>query len=359
MIVDSADVGGSAVFDYAKFCCDVILKASNIGNQLSLHGAQVGGHLNMNSIAVSESVLFGTDANFHRVSLRGGSIGNQLSSAGAHFRGKFDMNSISVDGDIIMHKQTHFFSQVDLVGAKVAGSLSILDTELGGNLMLDTATIGNSLFLQRSKFHGPVDSQFVEVGSNLDLRATELTSIDLTSARIAGDLRLGSADVPEIRWHTLKDAHGNVVFPEIRLFNTTVGVLQDTRNSWPKELRREFQGFMYGALGGFGAVAEDATHIRKSDWFIDWLSRDTSFSPQPYRHLAELLANAGHGGMATDLLFASRVEERKELNPKDIKWWTLWGPSGYGGIRVWELEFLGAGVGDAFCCYWNGGIVQV
>ena len=301
----------------------------------------------MDSIEISESLLMGTNSEFQRVDLSGADIGNQLSAIGAVFSKELDMNSITVGGDLLMREETHF-SDVDLVGARVDGTLSVVDSVFDGDLSMDSAFVGDNFFLERAKFRRPIDMQFVHVGSNLDLRATSLTSVDLTSARITGDFRLGSSNVKEIVWSSGRDAAGNIVAPRITLLNTTVGILQDTVSSWPDELERELQGFTYGALGGFGAVAEDAAHVRESDWFIDWLDRDNSFSPQPYRHLAQLLVETGHAGMATDVRFGSRVREREELSIWEFKWWMLWGLQLTVGFGYGNWNFLALGWAGLF-----------
>ena len=197
VVIESARIAGSVVLDAARFCCEVLLTAASAGIQLSTYGAIFEGLLSMNSIEISDSLLIGTDSKFGRVDLSGADIGNQLSAAGAVFSEELDMNSITVGGDIFMRKGTRF-SEVDLVGARINGTLSVVDSIFEGDLSMDSAFVGDNLFLERAEFRGPVDLQFVHVGSNLDLRATSLTSVDLTGARITGDFRLGSSNVKEI-----------------------------------------------------------------------------------------------------------------------------------------------------------------
>ena len=321
--INSARVGGSVVMDFGRYCCLVHLGAASVGIQLSLEETLFEGPLEMNSIAVAESLLFGNKSQYHYVDLRGSDVGNQLSAVESHFMGQLNMNSITVGGDIIMRAGTTF-SEVDLVGSVVNGSLSVTDSVFEGDLTMDSASIGGNLFMERAQFRQPIDLRFVQVGSNLDLRATQLTSVDLTSARITGDLRLGSSNVQDINWKHRKDESGSELPPAITLLNTSVGVLQDTKSTWPDSLEREFQGFTYEALGGFGAAAEDVAHIRESNWFIEWLDRDASFSPQPYRQLAQLLAETGHESMSVDVQYGSRVRERRELSLWNMRWWMLW-----------------------------------
>ena len=347
LVIDSATIGGSLDMIHARFFGDVILRAASIGSQVSLKKTRFFRHLNMNSIAVGESLLMGDGANYQSVDLRGAEIGNQLSAVASQFAGKLDMNSIAVGGNLIMKEQTQF-SEVDLVGAKIRGTLSVADSIFKGNLHMDSAAIGGSLFMQKAEFHQPIYLRFLQVGSNLDLRATKLTSVDLTSARIVGDLRLGSSNVKDIIWKNRIDASGAEVPPAITLLNSSVGVLQDTKSTWPKELRRELQGFTYGVLGGFGTDAEDVAQARGSDWFIEWLNRDGSFSPQPYRHLAQVFVETGHANMAIEVLYGSRVRERAELNLSHLKWWMLWALQITVGFGYGYWNFLALGWAAVF-----------
>ena len=62
-----------------------------------------------------------------------------------------------------------------------------------------------------------------------------------------------------------------------------------------------------------------------SSWFIKWLEKDESYSPQPYRYLVHTLRTVGYADMADDILFASLERERGQLNLSQLKWWKLLG----------------------------------
>lgn len=51
---------------------------------------------------------------------------------------------------------------------------------------------------------------------------------------------------------------------------------------------------------------------RRAQWFIDWLAKDKSFSPQPYQQLASVLRAAGQTTKANAVLYAGRERERGE-----------------------------------------------
>ena len=109
--------------------------------------------------------------------------------------------------------------------------------------------------------------------------------------------------------------------PKLTLKNTKVDVLQDAKKSWPGHLELELEGFTYNHLAGPDLNGQEMPHQRRSDWFIDWLKADETYSPQPYRQLAGVLRTAGLEEMANDILFASRERMRKEsssLEPKGV-----------------------------------------
>ena len=50
---------------------------------------------------------------------------------------------------------------------------------------------------------------------------------------------------------------------------------------------------------------------RDVDWYLGWLARDRTFSPQSYYHLAKIFRAAGHIEKANDILYAVQERERK------------------------------------------------
>ena len=238
------------------------------------------------------------------------------------------------------------FGEVDMRAAKIGGHLSMNGSKFTGGLNLNSVSVGSSLFATRAEFSKEVDIVFVDIGSNLDLRGSTIRELDLTGTKIEKELRLGSANMDDIVW---KRPDQN---PKLTLRNTHVGFLQDTMGTWPENLDLELEGFKYEHLGGFGVGEQELISSRDSEWFLKWLAKDESYSPQPYRHLSLVLRNTGHEGMADDILFGSRERERKELNPGQLKWWgllALQGIIGYGYgtwnflALLWAAVFVGIG----------------
>ena len=74
-------------------------------------------------------------------------------------------------------------------------------------------------------------------------------------------------------------------------------------------------GFTYSRLGGLSDQDNNQGGIQITDrpakWFISWLYRDETYSPQPYHQLAGVLTAMGHSEKANAILHASKNRERK------------------------------------------------
>ncbi len=352
LIMGSISVGSSLIMRKAQFR-EVDLRTAKIGDQLTMSGSTFKGKLIMGSISVGSSLIM-RKAQFREVDLRTAKIGDQISMDGSTFKDKLIMGSASVGGDLLMRAKE--FGEVVLRGAEIGDQLNTDGATFKGKLDMNSASVGGSLFMRRVNFDTPANLTFFSVGSNLDVRGASLRGLDLTGSRIEGELRLGSFN-RDIEWKGYKDESGNRQAPKLILRNTSVGTLQDTEDTWPDYLEREFEGFTYDRLGGFGASEHDRLDERGSSWFVEWLAKDRSYSPQPYRHLADVLRATGHEDMAGDILFAGREHERRETDWWPPKWLWLWILKlfiGYGyGLRYFYALYWIAGLtvfGTIFLC---------
>ena len=268
-----------------------------------------------------------------------------ISLEGSKFDGDLNMDSASVGGGLFMRRAE--FGEVVLRGVEIGDQLDMEWATFKGKLNMDAASVGSSLFMGKAELNKPANLIFLSVGSGLNARGVMLRGLDLTGARIEGELHLGLSDA-NIEWKSYTDENGDRQAPKLTLRNTSVGTLQDTKDTWPDHLEREFEGFTYDRLGGFGASEQDDPYKRESSWFIEWLAKDESYSPQPYRHLAGVFRAAGHEDMADDILVANRDRERRETDWWPPKW--LW---------LWMLKlFIGYGYGlrSFYALYWIAGL---
>ncbi len=75
---------------------------------------------------------------------------------------------------------------------------------------------------------------------------------------------------------------------------------------------------------------------RPARWFIDWLAKDRTFSPQPYQQLADVFRAGGQTGKAYAILYAGRERERRAA--EGATWWTS-------GLKWWGMFLLKVTIG--------------
>ena len=342
--MDSISVGGLLLMKDAARFNNVVLRGANIDDQLSMVGSTFNGELNMNAISVGGSLHMRNGAKFDNVDLRGAKIDGQLSMGGSTFNGELNMDSISVGRSLLM-KDAARFNNVVLSGAKIENIVNMRGANFKGQLDMNSTLIGSSLIMSYAKFENMTNLTFLSVGSNLEIQGAVLRRLDLTGARIEQTLRLSESGVSNIEWKNYELEDETPQSPKLTLKNAKVDVLQDTIESWPTKLELELEGFTFNHLAGSGLNGQEMPHQRGSDWFIDWLKADETYSPQPYRQLAGVLRTAGLEEMANDILFASRERMRSESSPLEPKWWILFVLKifigyGYGGRIFWALAWI-------------------
>jgi hypothetical protein len=320
--LENARIHVELKLDGSRFDQPLSFRSMRTEGLLSLFGSKFSGKLNMDKIAVGEDLFMDGDAEFQDVDLTGAEIGGQISAAGSKFKGKLNMESVEVGQFLLMYGGAEF-EDVNIRSAKIGGQISMVGSTFVRRLDMESAEIGRSVFAMGTTFErGAAWSLiFAKIHSNLDLSGATMSDLDLTGTRIEGELSLGrTTGYGPTAW-----ADGS----ELILRNTAVGALQDEPDAWPETL--ELEGFTYGQLGGLGAEGTADIEKRSSGWFIDWLARDPSYSPQPYGQLAAVLTEGGRAEKADNVLYAGRERERLELQRRLL--------AGQGSLQAW-LDFL-------------------
>jgi hypothetical protein len=229
------------------------------------------------------------------------------------FECKVWFNWARLESNLLLQGST-FTDVVDLSGVKVGGLLSATGSTFEAGLDMDSLEVGQHLFLgDGATFKDYVSLVSAKVGGGLDLSgATFHRLVDASGAVIDRELRLGSSRHAPSRWEQTAS---------LILRNTSVGALQDFMadmrpddtiwdDAWPRRL--ELKGFAYPRLGGGLGEGESDMMDRPVAWYQDWLKRDDSFSPQPYRHLAGVFRAAGADNKTNKILYALREREGAE-----------------------------------------------
>lgn len=307
---------------------EVNLTATKVGGHLDARGAAFEARLHMEGLMVGQNLLLHSDKDSGRttfegeVVLLGARIEGQLAALGATFEGNLDMNGLAVGGDLFLSGGATFNGEVVLIAARVGGQLDASGATFEARLNLDGVAVGQNLFLRGgATFKDDVVLHRARVGGVIDVSdATFHGTLDASTAMVEGELRLGSSLHHRARWEP--DA-------SLVLRNTSVGALQDRidqepsgkllidkepggklLDAWPELLQLE--GFTYRRLGGLGGEGESEMIDRPASWYVGWLARDPSFSPQPYRQLANVFREAGADDQANAILYALRERERAE-----------------------------------------------
>jgi hypothetical protein len=321
---------------------EVDLTNAHIGGQLSLIDSKVSGKLNMNGLHVEQHLLMSEKAEFAEVQLSNAHIGGQLNLKNSRVSGQLNMNGVRVEQHLLMGDEAEF-AEVDLTGAHIGGQFALNGSKVNGTLNCDSVDVGATVFLSRgATFLGPINLIFAKIGRNLELAGGIFGSrVDITGARIAGELRLGSAQHPPAIWQA-----GAALI----LRNANVDTIQDLSDAWPARL--DLNGFNYQSLGGIHTMEQDPMLERPVGWFEAWLAKHERYAAQPYERLAFCLKNNGKSEMATAIRYAGSERERRQSSGRWRKLWlTIFKYSvGYGyrpGLAlIWAiaLVILGAAV---------------
>ena len=248
------------------------------------------------------------NATFQDVSLAAADVGGQLAMDGATVAGTLTMDSLEVGQHLLMGNAT--FQDVSLAGANVGGQLNMDGVTVAGTLYMESIEVGQHLLMREAVLEKGTHLIFAHIGLNLDLTGAEPTHLDLSATRIEGELRLA----PEWREGA-----------QLILRNTHVGTLQaKDLSSWPDEGSLQLDGFTYGRLGGYEGAFADSPAPDNID-YIAWLARNSSYTPQPYEHLAAVLRAAGEPTQANRIRYESRERERT----------AAWEQRDYAGYARW------------------------
>ena len=310
LIMNGTEIGKHLLMNNKATFREVDLTCAKISDQLCMDGSIFDSTLYMNGTRIGESLFMNNKAIFRKVDLTAAKIGSQLYMKGSTFDDKLIMNGTEIGGFLLMSNKATF-KEVNLTAAKIGGNLNMDNSTFDGMLIMEGAEIGQSFYARSTTFStdNKIILHFAKIGSSLDLSEATIGAIDLTGTTISGELRLSSAQyLTPTKWV----GNSNMV-----LRNTNVGAIQDAGDnmvSWPKNL--ELEGFTYRQLGGLGATGSTDISNRDSEWYIKWLKRDKTFSPQPYENLANVLRGLGYPAKANSILYAARERTRYELRKR-------------------------------------------
>ncbi len=201
------------------------------------------------------------------------SLANSSFNAPVGFEGMRTVKSVHLRG-------ASFDGAVEMADAAIGGTLDMKGARFKGAVNMERISISGSLFLTGALFEAEVTIAAGKVAGTLSFAGARLCHLDLTSAFVQGEMRLGRENGLTTIWG--KDGR-------MSLRNAYAAALVDSPDAWPEELNLE--GFVYNALTDI--TEGHSLADRETAWFKWWLRRHRPFSMQPYKQLARVLEKAG------------------------------------------------------------------
>ena len=163
-------------------------------------------------------------------------------------------------------------------------------------------TIDGGANLQDVRFEEKTNFQNATISNNFDISGGTFSILDLTNAKVHGELLLGRYD-PE-RNKVISAHYKNSNDVSLILANANVTSWGAAKDGWPAI---KIAGFVYSYFEIFDLDQQSEI----GEWGISTLLKnDKSGSLQPYEQYARSLGTRGFASEADDVRFAERQRER-------------------------------------------------
>ncbi len=335
---DGAVVGQNVCLSRGRFSCPggeaLSLDQAQISGGILMIGATVEGRMRMlntrvaGNISMDGTVLTNPDGEDALWASNLDVDGNVFLRKGLHVHGRTRMITAHIGRSLVCSDATFDGGAGHAVaaqGARVVGEIDLRNSTVTGVLSLAGATVGASVLLQRARLAATTGPALhltgATVGGTVDLEeVTASGQLRLDRAQVGVDVNLigasirptpdddpDDADPPSARALTLA---GSTIAARLRcrrmttsggmvdLGGASVVELDDDAQSWPPP------GALVLANFSFTRIGRQAP--RGAAERIDWVRRQASFSPDPYRRLVRLYREAGQADDATDVAIAQQ-----------------------------------------------------
>ncbi len=159
---------------------EISFQGSVFEQKLTLSGARVGGDLVLD------------DGRFEKLDLRAGQIDGQLTMDRAKVLGSLKMQSIFV-GSQFSAQQSRFDGSIKIQGALIKKQMTMEGSKILGLLALHGARIEGRLNLADAEISGPLKMRGARIGTNLNMQNGKFSSVDLTTAKVAGQVQMSDS----------------------------------------------------------------------------------------------------------------------------------------------------------------------
>jgi hypothetical protein len=306
---------------------DLVLDYAEVARNIDLQRSTFGGRFSGEALHVRQSLLLDDSTFRGPVDLDSAAVDGNLEMDGATLMGDVSCDGLLVKQGLFLHGTT-LKAKLDLQSAQVDNSLEMDGGSFATGFNGDSLRVGAYIFMNNAHFGGPVDLTFARINGDIDVRDSDVVSLDLSETDIAQGLRLGGGGEKSVRWTAGADGA-----PSLTLRDAHAAELQDSAAAWPPALQVDLIGFTYGRIVG---ASQEERDDRSADWWADWLRRGTvPFNPQPYTQLASVMTAAGDRDSAAAIQFAAQERQRAEASG-----WRSW---------LWmsaQCWIVGYGIGD-------------
>lgn len=232
-----------------------------------------------------------------------------------------DLSGAEVKGDVSLGVRFSAEGEVQLVGARIGGSLlcggGSFRNPLDNALTADRIEVKGSVFLRNGfSADGTVRLVGAQIGGRLQCSDGTFSALNLDTASVKGDFF----------WYDINKAGST----SVNLTNASVRAIIDDEPSWPGKGNLILDGFVYGRIADF---SEDEKRHKKNSGAVTpkdakarlrWLDRQKEPKPQPYLQLAKVLREMGDDEGAKEVLWkmesVGRADERAELVTSPMRW---------------------------------------
>jgi hypothetical protein len=247
--------------------------------------------------------LDGIKASFKTVDITNARIAGHIDFSGSSLDGDLNADFVQVGGSLFMRSDDNNvarFGKVNLSGANIVGAASMDRAILRDGLVAQGLRVAGDVSIRDIHADARLEMPFAQLGGNLYFGGSDLTSLDLHGASIAGEMRLGDGN-RMVGWRALPDQ------PDaIDLRNAHVGSLSDNKYSWPKRLHLD--GLSFAHLGGSEGDSGAEMVKRGADWWDrSFAQLEKEFTSSPYEQLAAAFASAGYRDAADEIHYYEQV----------------------------------------------------
>jgi hypothetical protein len=284
----------------ARFAETIELANAQIGHDLVLRRCLLDRGANLANLRSAYTIELSNSNVTGKLDLTGLQV-NWLLLTGSNVSGNVEAYGLRVSQNL--NVDTVELDYVDMGDGRIGGGLNLTGAKISGKLDIAGLQVGSNVKLGRgAQYKEKIDLFFGKVGGYLDLAGgTFHDDVDLTGTQIGGLLILGSAKHGSASWPRNPSLARS---PSLTLRIVGAGVVQSRQDSWPDTL--DLTGFTYRSL----STDEDPSKARGAAWFETWLSRQKTYTPEPYQQLATVLRNQGRPETADKILYAGKERER-------------------------------------------------